>query len=323
MEERLRTNKKWDQGGSPLITIMTPVYNRRSTILRAIESVEKQTFRNIEYVIVDDGSIEPIDDMVDNFMKTTKLPVMFVKTKNSGVHTARNVGYRHARGELILCIDSDDELLPEACEIFKKTWESIPDKDEAKYWQMKAQCVDRNGDITGTLFPVDINKLPAKDARKSFSLAKGGQTGCRVTAIMKENLFPEPDGVTFVQENIPWVPLERKYKPWGINDPVRIYHKEGNDHLSGKSKKITKQDFRNKIWNAAHMLNNYRTYDLSFKKRMEMILRYRAYIHILKRYKDHEFVKKNRLKRPTNNVISMAVGIPSITIAKVYEKRLK
>ena len=138
-----------------------------------------------------------------------------------------------------------------------------------------------------------------------------------------EEVFPEPDGVTFVQENIPWVPLERKYKPWGINDPVRIYHKEGNDHLSGKSKKITKQDFRNKIWNAAHMLNNYRTYDLSFKKRMEMILRYRAYIHILKRYKDHEFVKKNRLKRPTNNVISMAVGIPSITIAKVYEKRLK
>ena len=98
MEERVRTNKKWDQGGSPLITIMTPVYNRRSTILRAIESVEKQTFRNIEYVIVDDGSIEPIDDIVDNFMKTTKLSAVFVKTKNSSVHTARNVGHCHARG---------------------------------------------------------------------------------------------------------------------------------------------------------------------------------------------------------------------------------
>lgn len=115
-----RTNAHWNQKTSPLITIMTPVYNRRGTIQRTINSVQAQTFRDIEYIIVDDGSDESqrIDDIVDEFMNTTDIPVMFIRKPNGGVHTARNRAVKEARGKFLLGIDSDDELVPETCRTF-------------------------------------------------------------------------------------------------------------------------------------------------------------------------------------------------------------
>ena len=69
---------------------------------------------------------------------------------------------------------------------------------------------------------------------------------------MKKNLFPEPKDVTFVTEYIRWVPLENKYRSWGINDVTGIVHRENNDglnHLSNRSKWVkTKQDLRNSFW---------------------------------------------------------------------------
>ena len=249
---------------------MTPIYNRRKTIERAMRSVERQTLRDIEYIIIDDGSTESADDLLEKFMDSTKLPVMYIKKENGGVHTARNVGYKQARGELILCIDSDDELLPEACEIFMKTWKSIPNKDEV--WQIKAQCINEKGEITGATFPKGINEMPIEEARKCFSMAKGEQIGCRSAKIMKENLFPEPEGVTFVREGILWVPLEKKYRSWGINDVVRIYHTEGDDHLSS-SKGRSNQDLRNEFWNLNYILKRPEVFKYGTKRRAKNVVK--------------------------------------------------
>ena len=75
----IRTNAYWNNlKHSPFISVVTPVYNRRSLMRRTIASVQAQTFRDIEYIIVDDGSVpeEAIDDIVEEFMNSTDLPVM-------------------------------------------------------------------------------------------------------------------------------------------------------------------------------------------------------------------------------------------------------
>lgn len=317
------TNKKWvNLKKRPFLTVMTPVYNRRSTIEKTIRSVEEQTFRDIEYIIIDDGSTEPIDDIVNKFMESTKLPVMFVKKPNGGVHTARNVGYEQARGELVLCIDSDDELLPEAAEIFYRTWKLIPKDGRKEYWQMKAQCKNQEGKITGTLFPDGINEMPIDDARRYFSLSKGEQIGCRVTKIMKENKFPEPDGVTFVEENVRWVPLEEEYRSWGINDVVRTYHTEGDDHLSKSSKKKTKQDLRNMLWNTMYRLNRPKLFVLNFKQRLVSICKYCVIARLLWWCGDGKFVKKYPIEGWLNNFWKNIFWIPAIFVASIYYTKI-
>ena len=102
----------------PFFTVITPIYNRRATIQRTIDSVISQTFSDYEYIIIDDGSSQSSDDIIFDFLNATNIPAMYVKKENGGVHTARNVGYKYARGKFVVCIDSDDELLPDALSIF-------------------------------------------------------------------------------------------------------------------------------------------------------------------------------------------------------------
>ena len=90
-------NAIWSQC-SPRVSVITPVYNRREELPRTLRSVENQTYRNIEYIIVDDGSTLPVDDIVKDFMIKADFPVAFIKKQNGGVHTARNAGIRISRG---------------------------------------------------------------------------------------------------------------------------------------------------------------------------------------------------------------------------------
>lgn len=312
MSVKCETNRYWDENNRPFITVMTPVYNRRLTLGRTMKSVEEQTFRNIEYIIIDDGSTERIDDIVQEYMASTNLPVMFIKKDNGGVHTARNAGYRHARGELVLCIDSDDELTPDACELFHEAWLSIPNSKRKEYWQIKAQCVDQNGKITAKLFPANINNLPNNKARKHFSMAGGEQIGCRVARVMKENLFPEPEGISFVAEGVVWIPLEYKYKSWGINKVARIYHREGSDRLAGSWKKESKQKKRDNLWSRAYMLNNKKKYGFSFPHYIKVMMKYCVISILLLKTGDREFVQQNKVNGFTNNFWKVILWTPSL-----------
>ena len=312
-------NKNWDNSKRPFITIITPVYNRRSTILRTMMSVEAQTFRNIEYIIIDDGSFETIDDIVKSFMDNVSIPIMFVKKHNGGVHTARNVGYVQARGELILCIDSDDELLPEACKVFHDTWLSIPKDDRAKCWQIKAQILGQNNKTMAPVFPENINNLPIGKARKYFSVVHGEQIGCRSAKIMKQNLFPEPNGITFVMESIIWIPLENKYRSWGINDIVSKCYRDGNDHLSDTWRK-DKQSLKNGIWSRQYIINHPKDFRLNLTKNLKMITKYCIFLHLLSVYNEQVFIRRNKIIGFCNNFWKVIVWVPTWIIAKILRR---
>lgn len=325
-KEKIIKNQYWDKKTQPFITVITPVYNRRSTLQRAIDSVERQTFKNIEYIIIDDGSTESIDDIVEKFMESTSLPVLFVKKTNGGVHTARNVGYRYGRGELVVCIDSDDELMPKACDVFYKVWISIPKNRRNKYWQMKARLVDSCGGEVSVSFPDGINDLPKEQARKYFSLAKGDQIGCRVLGIMKKNLFPEPEGVTFVTENVRWLPLENRYSSWAINEAVSIVHRENGDglnHLSYKSKKRNKQDLRNSFWNLMYQLNNDNEFSLTFFRRVKFVFKYCVIKHLLIKMSDRMFLQNYNLSGFFNHFWEVLFWAPSYLLSVAWRVKNK
>lgn len=319
MKEKIEINNHWKKDKVPFITVMTPVFNRRGVIRRVIESVEKQTFRDIEYIIIDDGSTETIDDIICDYMKSTKLPVMFIKKQNGGVHTARNAGYRHARGELVLCIDSDDELTSDACQIFYDTWKDIPDKSMVQ--QIKAQCIDQNGNMGGPLFPDNINEMPNDIARKYF-MTKGERIGCHVTQIMRENLYPEPKGVTLVSEGVRLVELEQKYRSWAINDVVRIWHREGDDHLSEKWNG-NKQHARNMLWSRAYMLNRRKIFYPKFSSYIINLAKYAIFRRALLKRGDRHFVKNNGLRGFWNNFWKNIFRIPATVYVVLFNKGRK
>lgn len=101
------------------ISVVIPMYNREKTIGRAIRSILQQTFLPMEIIVVDDCSVDGSVNMVREIRKEDKRIKLICLKKNSGAQAARNYGIKEARGEWILLLDSDDELLYNALEIYR------------------------------------------------------------------------------------------------------------------------------------------------------------------------------------------------------------
>ncbi len=101
---------------TPFFSIIVPVYNTPASYLEAcLESLEKQTFTDIEILLVDDGSEKQTADILDRHAETDNR-VKPIHQKNHGVSFSRNQGIRMAEGTWIMFVDADDWLEYDACE---------------------------------------------------------------------------------------------------------------------------------------------------------------------------------------------------------------
>jgi glycosyltransferase involved in cell wall biosynthesis len=103
-----------EYGKYPMISIIIPTYNRANLLPRAIESIVEQTCSSWELLIIDDGSTDNTEEVLQKYLSSK---VRYVKCPHSGLPAiARNVGIHKAQGEWIAFLDSDDVWLPEKLE---------------------------------------------------------------------------------------------------------------------------------------------------------------------------------------------------------------
>jgi glycosyltransferase involved in cell wall biosynthesis len=111
--------------GDPKVSAIIPTYNRALLVGAAIESVRRQTYRNVEIIIVDDGSTDDTQQRLQAYGDAIRV----IRQENAGPSAARNRGVDAARGEIVSFLDSDDEWEPTKLErqidVFRKTAGSI------------------------------------------------------------------------------------------------------------------------------------------------------------------------------------------------------
>jgi glycosyltransferase involved in cell wall biosynthesis len=90
-----------------LVSIITPCYNSGKTIEKTLQSIENQTYKNIEYIIIDGASTDNTMEIIERH-KTNLLNLKIVSEKDSGIYEAMNKGIKLASGELIGIVNSDD-----------------------------------------------------------------------------------------------------------------------------------------------------------------------------------------------------------------------
>ncbi|MEC4685991.1 MAG: glycosyltransferase [Nitrospirota bacterium] len=99
---------------TPTVSVIVPSYNRAHLLVRALQSILNQTYRDFEVIVVDDGSTDNTEEIVRSF---SALDIRYVRHEsNKGEAAARNTGVLTAKGEFIAFLDSDDEWLPEKLE---------------------------------------------------------------------------------------------------------------------------------------------------------------------------------------------------------------
>jgi glycosyltransferase involved in cell wall biosynthesis len=164
----------------PLVSVIIPTYNRASLLREALDSVSRQTFRDFEVIVIDDGSTEPIaDELAGHAVK----PVI-IRQPHQGPAAARNRGIAEATGDLIAFLDSDDLWLPEKLERFVSALQADrgtrifygpmkPISENGKEVPGRTKPC-HTGRITEALFGSSFVHVPTVVCHKSVLLSAGG-----------------------------------------------------------------------------------------------------------------------------------------------------
>lgn len=91
------------------VSIVIPTYNREKLIIGCLNSIIKQTYNNIEIIVVDDGSTDNTEEIIRNYInRNLQFNIKYFKQKNNGAPSARNLGINQSSGDYIVFFDSDD-----------------------------------------------------------------------------------------------------------------------------------------------------------------------------------------------------------------------
>ena len=144
-----------DQNKIPKTSVIITTFNDAEYLKRSIPSVINQTSKPKEIIIIDDGSFDnQAKEIVDSFHNHTDISIIHKKKKNGGPSSARNVGIKLAKGEFILFLDADDELLENSLEWREEILESL-DQNYASIYCSKIKLIDNKRKIKEKIFETD------------------------------------------------------------------------------------------------------------------------------------------------------------------------
>jgi glycosyltransferase involved in cell wall biosynthesis len=213
-------------------TVLTPTRDRAHVLHRVHDSLRDQTFRDFEWLIVDNGSSDGTADLVAGWQTKATFPIRYIVQDNAGVHASWNRGVAEAHGELLLEIRSADTFPPEALERFDALWREIPTTERDLYSGVTVNCVDEHGRLIGTEFPQDVMDSDSSEIRFRYKV-KGEKWGFQRMDIMREFPMPVVDGYTaYVPEAIVWRAIGRDYRTRYVNERLRVYWQDQTNGVS-------------------------------------------------------------------------------------------
>lgn len=224
------------------VSVVIPSYNREKVIITALNSVLKQTYNDYEIIVVDDGSLDNTDKVIDEFSKLhSHIDIKYIKQKNGGPSSARNNGIKHSKGQYIAFLDSDDEWEPQKLEKqirFMEENEDIP--------------------ITGTNYNIITTEkkqkyeLEPKYVEADFYKMLFKVFFCMSTIIIKKDVFTNDniwfkEGKNQGEDLLLFLQILRKYKGIRISEPLTSRYKMeyGEEGLTSDLGKMLENDFDN------------------------------------------------------------------------------
>ena len=202
-----------------LLTIITPTYNRAFIIKKAFESLQKQTCNDFKWLIVDDGSSDNTEEVVNGFITTSKFPIEYIKQSNGGKHRALNTGIKRIATELTLILDSDDYLLPEAVEVVYHYWNKVCHNENIAFMSFLRAYPDMK--IIGDKYPQDAI-ISDHLTMCMNGHVDGDKSEVYRTMVLKEFPFPEIPNEKFLSEGVVWNRIGKKYKSYYRNLPIYV-----------------------------------------------------------------------------------------------------
>lgn len=211
-----------------VFTIFTATYNRCHVLHRVYESILSQTYKCLEWIIVDDGSTDNTSNLVSTWMANTKtfFPIRYYFQTNAHKKTAFNRGVLEANGLFFVTADSDDSFPSDALAKFRRAWKSIDRTKRDGFSGVTGLCVDASGEIVGDRFPMDTWDSNTSESHFIYKI-RGEKWGFQRVDVLRKYKYPE-EVPGFVPESVVWLQIAAKYQTRYVNDVVRIYNRDAS-----------------------------------------------------------------------------------------------
>ena len=268
-------------------TIFTPTFNRKELLEKLYKSLQKQTYKDFEWLIVDDGSDDGTKEKAEEFLSEKKLDIKYYFKKNGGKQRAYNFATDKANGELFICLDSDDEYVENGLETILKYWKKYEKNSDIAGMGYLSTYPD--GEVIGSIFPEKEMISTQFDIYNKYSV-KGDKGLMFRTEIIKKYKFRVFDDEKFITEAVVYNRICEKYKMVYVNEKIEIKEYQ-EDGLTAKYNNLL---LRNPKGQALYH-NEINSQNLSFKQK---ILNNAVYYKFCKAagYKFGKIFKENKNK---------------------------
>ncbi len=202
------------------ITVFTPTYNRAYILDTLYQSLRRQSYRDFEWVIVDDGSTDDTKSLVSGWMAAgNSFPIRYHRQENGGKCRAINTGLGLARGELFFTVDSDDYLTEDALEKLA-LWEGQLPKGQG-YCGVAGNLGTAPDVSPNSAFPGGFLDGNAFDRYRTVD---GERCIAFYTQVHRQYLYPDCPGETFMTEAVTWNRMAHDgYRIRFYNDIIWVY----------------------------------------------------------------------------------------------------
>lgn len=191
------------------LTIFTPTFNRAYRLPDLYESLCRQSCKEFEWIVVDDGSTDDTERLFKEWLSESSFTIKYIKQPNGGKHRAINRGVKEAKGEFFFIVDSDDKLTSDAVETILNYANQIRD-DEHCGGVIGFRVYPDGKRIGGEVANFKPMRCTRFDFRHKYNV-KGDLAEVFKTTVMKEYPFPEYAGEKFCPEAYVWEDMAMRY----------------------------------------------------------------------------------------------------------------
>lgn len=232
------------------ITVFTPTYNRAYIMENLYRSLQRQTYHDFEWLIVDDGSTDDTEAVVSKWkQENNAFPIRYYKKENGGKCRAINYGVDRAEGELFFNVDSDDYLTDDALEKVAMWEESLPKNGE--YCGVVGNLGTSETETPNTPWPEpyrDANLLERYDEYSSTPI-DGERAWVFYTEFQKKYKYPEFEGENFITPAVTWNRMAHDgYKVRIFDDIIWVYEYQPDGLTASGNKRFLERPQGHGLW---------------------------------------------------------------------------
>lgn len=293
------------------LTVFTPAYNRAHTIGRTYESLCRQTSKDFEWLVVDDGSKDNTKELIDGWIAEGKIDIKYVYQENQGMHGAHNTAYDHITTELNTCIDSDDFMPDDAVEKIVSFWK---EHGSDKYAGIIGLDATEDGNVIGNKFPDGLKTTTLRRYYEELGGDGDKKMIYRTDVVKKYPKYPLFEGERYVGLAYLYNMIDADYELLVSNNVYVIVEYQ----LDGSSFGMWKQ-----YWNNPKGWAFFRKFDMtqtkSFKRKVMSNIHYVS--HSI-RSKNKSFLSESPMKLLTFFCIVPGIALYLVNKNKVENNSL-